>query len=244
MTEDLEKKKNIIKKFDPALAAVAVRELVAAKRIEKADVENAKAKIKEVYSSLPATKDRAEIISRALYEAESEVVAEELKKIKTELADLDRDELLEISKELRAAAPECTTCLLPELGCGDCIHYFVVACSLQYCVGYNVIECPACITYSVVCPTCITYQIMCPYCVTYSIMCRTYCIKYSIACHVCLARSIVVGPIEPIYEASRLVEPQIDPVVKEKIIEAVVDDPRLSKAMRKLVAEMKKKGEI
>jgi hypothetical protein len=240
--KDLEKKKNMIKKFDPALAAVVVKELIIAKRIEKADVDKAKMKIKEIYTSLPATKDRAEIVSRALDEVNSEVVAEELQKIKSELADLDKDELIEISKELSTAAPECTTCLLPELGCGDCIHHFIVACTSAHCVGYNVIYCPVCITYSVVCPACVTYAI-CTECVSYRVTppCRLRCIRYLVGCSVCLTHQIV---IQGSLEVPELIEPQINSIMKEKIVEAVVDDPRLSKAMRKLIAEMKKKGEI
>ena len=220
-------KKIAIKKFDPALTAIAVRELMVAKRVEKGDVEAAKAKIKEIYNALPATKNRAEIISKALDEANSEIIAEEIKKIKTELADLDKDEFLEIGKELSAVAvPECPSdCVGYDLGCGDCINYFVVACNLKYCISYNVIYCPACITYQI-----------CSLCIGHQIICQNRCIQYNVGCHyqivVCQA-PIVAHPIA-----------QIDPALKETIVEAVVDDPRLSKAMRKLIAEMKKNGEI
>lgn len=244
----LENKKKILKKFDPALAVVAVSELLAVKRKEQIDsekqnVEKIKPKIKEIYSSLPATEDRVEIISRALYEVNSEVVTEELKKIKAELSDLDEKDLLELAEELRAATPECTSCLLPELGCGDCIHYFIVACNAQYCVGYNVIPCPTCIQYAIItCPACIYYRV-CTACLGYRVC--TTCLTHMV-CHICLRYSILVQPYpEPVLEeAAKLNSQEIDSAVKEKIVDAVVSDPRLSKAMRKLITEMKKKGEI
>ena len=224
--KDLEKKRLAIKKFDPALAAIAIRELVAAKRIEKADVEKAKEKIKEIYKTLPATKDRTEIIARALDEVNSEMVTEEIKKIKAELADLNKDELMEIGKDLSAAAVAvCPSYLIgcPMYGiCCGCIRYCLSFC-LRYCLSRCLMYC---LNY------CLMYRIGPP--------CPGGCINYGI----CTIRM----QFEDCGPAIRIITPpgelEIDPAMKEKIVEAVIDDPRLSKAMRKLVDAMKKRGEI
>jgi hypothetical protein len=251
--KDLTSKKEAIKKFDPALTMIAVNELLQTKKteqasVEKEDVEKVKPKIKEVFSSLPESKDRAAIISKALYEVNSEIITEEIKKIKTSLSSLDQKELMEIAKELATSTPECTSCLLPELGCGDCIHYFVVACTPQYCVGQNIIQCSACITYPIIhCTACITYSI-CSNCVSHRV-CSVLlnCQTYKIYCNVCIRYAILVqgAQAEPILdEAQKLNAQEIDSTMKEKIVDAVVEDPKLSKAVRKLILEMKSKGEL
>jgi len=83
------------------LAAIAVKECLNEKGISKEDVENTKEKIKEIYDSIPS-KEKTEIILKALDEAKAEIIRKEIESIKNVIADLNKEELSELHKELRA----------------------------------------------------------------------------------------------------------------------------------------------
>ena len=96
-----DKRKEILKKFDPSLIKIALRELaIDEQRIDDKDVVKAKEQIRKIFDSFPVTKDRVKTVLRAFSEAYSEMINEDVETIKTELEDFDKAELLELDKDL------------------------------------------------------------------------------------------------------------------------------------------------
>lgn len=212
-----------IAKYDPFLASIAVKELlVARERPNKEDIEKSKALIRELYKSLPSSKDRTEVISIALSEVNSEIVTEEVKKIKAELEGLGKVELAEIAKDLSIAIGS-TICVYPIRD--PCKHYNIIcsACLRAIC-GYLIGGCGNSI--------CSFYSVGC-------LFCLHACLRYGI--DVCKAIWYMGPKIDIPYE---VINPLVDSVMKEKLVDVVLENPKLSKAMRKLVLEMKARGEI
>ena len=202
----LEEKKMALKKFDPALTAVALGQVLMAHRVEKADVAMAKEKIKELFKMLPADKDRAGIVNKALSEAEAEMVAEEVEKIKTELTGLSKEDLIEIDRALGLEVTK--ICMSYLLYCQNCVFYRIIG------------RCLDCINYYVGSP--------CQFCIHAGIICLG--LRYMGGCDA----AINVGSFIQTG----------DPAWVEKVVGAVVMDERLTKAVRKMVLEMKENKEI
>lgn len=210
--------KKVMNQFDPALVASAIKELsMIPQRIEPEDIESVKAQIRALYDKLPKTKDRSQIIVRALDEVNTEVLTVEIEKIKDALAKFDRDVLLEASKALEIpvcghASIVCLRCLYQDIG--PCQLYLVGPCQL-YHVGpcqFFAIDCK--FRFIGGCRSCVSFLIYCGHCISYQL-------PYEI------------DPIQV-----------IPPVLQEKLIQQVFDSPQLTRAVRAMILQMKERGEI
>lgn len=116
--KEVERAKEIIKKFDPALVMRAMQEIDT--KVE--DVEKAKDGIRKVYESIPDTKMRAEILSKAVTELETEVIDKEVKNVRTSIEKFDKEVLLEAAKDYLEASGLATMCMNPEFICPEPPH--------------------------------------------------------------------------------------------------------------------------
>ncbi|KAF5433296.1 hypothetical protein C5S36_06750 [Candidatus Methanophagaceae archaeon] len=105
--KEVERAKEIIKNFDPALVMRAMQEIDT--KVE--DVEKAKDGIRKVYESIPDTKMRAEILSKAVTELEMEVIDKEVKNVRTSIEKFDKEVLLEAAKDYLEASGIATMCM-------------------------------------------------------------------------------------------------------------------------------------
>lgn len=130
--KNVEFAKGKIKKLDPELVRLALRE----KDFEKDEVEKAKEGIRQVYESISDTEKKPEILSRALAELSPEIIDKEVKKVKEILDDIDSDVLREAVKDLEIAVPvsgHCFACL--NMICGTYLPcgYYAVSCRYFLC---------------------------------------------------------------------------------------------------------------
>jgi len=113
--KEVERAKEIIKNFNPALVMRAMQEIDT--KVE--DVEKAKDGIRKVYESIPDTKMRAEILSKAVTELETEVIDKEVKNVRTSIEKFDKEVLLEAAKDYLEASGLATMCMYPECICPE-----------------------------------------------------------------------------------------------------------------------------
>ncbi len=229
--EDVELVKEKIKKLDPALVMLAMQEM----DIKSDEVEKAKKGIREVYESISDTEKKPEILSKALAELEPEIIDKEIKNVRAMLEDIDKDVLLKATRDLETAA-SAQLCIKYLIGCGyriiclRCIRYSIIC--LDYCVGHSII-CLDCVGHSIICRS---YRIICGYYVGCGY--RIICPSYEVGCHASIGCGFEIAfePPSPGETVTR--------EVKEETVKELVKSPELSKAIMKMIKEMKKKGEI
>ena len=221
---DVEKAKEILKKFDPALVMMAIQD--ADTKVD--DVEKAKDGIRKVYESIPDTEKRSEILSKAVTEVEAEVIDKEVKNVRAAIEDIDKEALVEAAVDLEVVDPTHRLCLFHHIGC----HYYNIGCYYSN-IGchYHSISC----YHSSI--GCHYHSIGCHYS---SIGCHIFIghecrimLGFEHGCRAMLGLEIVVPPEEYI----------INPL-KEELVKEVLTSPELSRAMEKMIKNMKKKGEI
>lgn len=214
MSNKTQRVKEIIKKFDPALVAMAVQE----KDINSEDVEKAKKDIIKIYESISERKDRIGILSKALEEINAELINKEVNKVKAALKDFDKDTLIEAMKDL---------------GMQD----------VEACLRHSIRICPLCISHQIPCLFCISYRIPCLFCISHPIECHR-CIMYRII-HPCNGYHIVSRGCESSIAVE--VDPGsivVDPAELEDIAKGIIESKEMSRAIKKMIREMKKNGEI
>jgi len=130
---DVEKAREIIKKFDPSLVIAAVQQL----SIKTEHLNKTKDAIKSVFDSidkeLPEGKDpqyKMEVLKQASAEAEMEVMAKEIDNIKNEISKLDQDAVKEVLKDFFGEYYWGTACLLFVLKCTPAVW---MECNLLRC---------------------------------------------------------------------------------------------------------------
>jgi len=94
---DIEKAKIVMGKVDPVLLSAALSEMMieADKAEEADDVARVKKAIKSVYDSIPEGKDKASIMSKAIAEFDADVVDKEIAIIKEKLAGIALETLMD-----------------------------------------------------------------------------------------------------------------------------------------------------
>ena len=130
--KEVERAKEIIKNFDPALVMRAMQEIDT--KVE--DVEKAKDGIRKVYESIPDTKMRAEILSKAVTELEMEVIDKEVKNVRTSIEKFDKEVLLEAAKDYLEASGVATMCMYPECICPEGKYYDLSRSKLPHLCKY------------------------------------------------------------------------------------------------------------
>jgi hypothetical protein len=207
----LENAKTIMGKIDPALLSAALGEMMMeAEGAEDVYVEKVKKAIKEIYDSIPEGKDKTSIVSKAITELDSEIIAKEVKNIKGKLANIDKETIMEAAKDyvdIEAAAS------LPY--CSGCINYAIKPQCLLGCIKYAIQTCLL---------GCIKYTI--------KPQCSSSCIKYVIQYCSC-GIQYLVGPVHG-WE----IDPVIKGQLKEEIIQDVLQRPELSRAMKNMLKKI------
>ena len=207
---DVEKAKEILKKFDPALVMMAIQD--ADTKVD--DVEKAKDGIRKVYESIPDTEKRSEILSKAVTEVETEVIDKEVKNVRVAIEDIAKDVLVEAAVDLEVIDPAHRICHHYHIGCYryliGCYHYHVGC--YRYLIG------------------CHHYHIGCRYSIMYE--CKAL-IGFEHECSAMLGLEMAVPP-----------EEYITHPLKEELVNEVLTSPELSRAMEKMIKDMKKKGEL
>jgi hypothetical protein len=210
--DKLENAKTIMGKIDPALLSAALSDMMMeAAGAEDAEVAKVKKAIKGIYDSIPEGKDKTSIISKAITELDSEIIAKEVKIIKGKLASIDKETIMEAAKEyvdvvVLANPPFCSNCI---------IFAIKPQCS-SVCLKYAL-------------------QTTCWFgCVKYAIkpQCSSSCIKYVIQSCSC-GIQYLVGPI-PGWETNPVIMGQL----KEEIIQEVIQRPELSRAMKNMLKKI------
>ena len=209
---DVERAKEILKKFDPALVAMAIQE--ADTKVD--DVEKAKDGIRKVYESIPDTGNRSEILSKAVTEVEAEVIDKEVKNVRAEIEDLDKEVLVAAAVDMEVIDPARMICPLYRIGCYYHIHcYSYIGCHIHIGCYYHI----HCYRY-IGCHTRIWHE------------CRAM-LGFE---HGCGAR---IG-LEMDLDMDRYTTHPL----KEELVEEVLASPELSRAMERMIKDMKKKGEL
>ncbi len=207
---DVEKAKEILKKFDPALVMMAIQD--ADTKVD--DVEKAKDGIRKVYESIPDTEKRSEILSKAVTEVETEVIDKEVKNVRVAIEGIAKDVLVEAAVDLEVIDPAHRICHHYHIGCYryliGCYHYHVGC--YRYLIG------------------CHHYHIGCRYSIMYE--CKAL-IGFEHECSAMLGLEMEVPP-----------EEYITHPLKEELVNEVLTSPKLSRAMEKMIKDMKKKGEL
>ncbi len=246
--EDVKLVKEKIKKLDPALVMLAMQEM----DIKTDEVEKVKEGIRGVYESISDTEKKPEILSKALAELEPEIIDKEIKNVKAILENIDKDVLLKATRDLETAA-SAQLCIKYLIGCGYriiCPSYEIIC---TRCVGYRII-CLDCVGYRIICSS---YEIRCGYriiCPSYEVGCgyRIICPSYEVGCgYRIICPSYEVGGCRASIGCGFAIafeppspEEIVTREVKEETVKEVVKSPELSKAIMKMIKEMKKKGEI
>jgi hypothetical protein len=90
--DEVKKARELIERFDPALVAIAMQEI----NIRSQDVERAKEGIRNVYDSIATEphQHKSRVLSKAMAEVRTEVINQEIDKVKEALEGIDRMALL------------------------------------------------------------------------------------------------------------------------------------------------------
>lgn len=216
--KDVERAKEIIKKFDPALVMMAMQETDT--KVE--DVEKVKEGIRKVYESIPDTKNRSEILSKAVTEVETEVIDKEVKNVRAAIEDIDKAVLMEAAEDLEIVDPARRICPYYNIGC----YRYNIGC-YRYLVGCHI---------SIGCHR---YLVGCHFSIG---GCHYYIRPPEHECGAMLGPDYgCIGSL-----GFEVVPPEeyITHPLKEEIVKEVVTSPELFRAMEKMIKEMKKKGEL
>ncbi len=222
---NLDRAKTIMGKIDPALLSSVLHELVVeADEAEGPEVAKIKASIKKIYDSIPEGKNKTSIISKAIAELNSDITEKEIKAIKVQLAGFDKETIWEAAKDFVDIQKFCT---------------YSIFCS--HCVNYYVMQCQVCVKHAVPCLNCLSSAVHCLKCVTYMINCPNHC----------LSHGIPTIPDWRDWENPWKGNPLMDdpaPILKEQlkaeIIQELLKNPELSRAMKKMLQKIgeEKKG--
>lgn len=217
--KDVEKAKEIIKQFDPALLMRAMQEIDT-----KVEEEKAKDGIRKVYESIPDAKKRGEILSKAVAELEMELIDKEVMNVRASIEKIDKEVLQEAAKDYFEAidVKEGCICINPEF------CYYPL-----YCEGYHI----HCNGYHIYCRSREECRIsLCGYSICGYSICG-----YRICGHHLFEQCKSIGMIPDIPDIP------VDwwkKVITEGAIKEILESPELPKAMEKMIKEMKMKGEL
>ncbi len=210
---DIEKAKIVMGKVDPVLLSAALSEMMieADKAEEADDVARVKKAIKGVYDSIPEGKDKASIMSKAIAEFDADVVDKEIAIIKEKLAGIALETLMDAATNY--------------VGGRGIIHdpkklrsYFTCAiyrvygdsCTSNVCKGSDLV-------------------LGDPY-----ILCKSDCILFGLK-----AGCVTLIKGEEYCAAGIGIDFDLD-VLEERITQNVIQRPELSRALKKMVDQMKK----
>jgi len=247
--DNLERAKTIMGKIDPALLSAALSEMMMeADNAEDADVAKVKEAIKGIYDSIPEGRDKESILSKAITELGSDIIAKEVKFIKENLASIDRETITEAAKDYVDFQNICAIhvggcklcinsaiCVTP-VGCKLCINSAVCVSPVGGCIQcINSAVCAFCISHAV-CAVCINSAV-CARCISHAVCAR--CVSFAV-CAVCVSHEILqcnsIGIDIP--DPWELVDPQIKQQLKEEIIQEVLQRPELSRAMKNMLKKI------
>lgn len=129
--KDVEKAKEIIKQFDPALLMRAMQEIDT-----KVEEEKAKDGIRKVYESIPDAKKRGEILSKAVAELEMELIDKEVMNVRASIEKIDKEVLQEAAKDYFEAidVKGMCICINPEF----CMRYLISCSYPEFCKRYQI----------------------------------------------------------------------------------------------------------
>jgi len=138
--DNLEKAREIMGKIDPELLPSAIRELmIEVDEAEEPDVEETKKALKKVYDSIPEGKDKASIMSKAIYELDNEIVTKEIEEVKGKLAGFGKETLVQGAKEyidisVLMNCPDSQIWKCPPV-CKLCVNSLPKPNCLSYCIN-------------------------------------------------------------------------------------------------------------